>query len=274
MPKPQRRCVFCDRTGLSKEHIWSEWTYQLVPTTRFGSHERGLITALPGRRTGQVDRLKKYQGSVNTIKLRVVCERHCNNGWMSGLELLAKPILTPLIGGGSCLLTESQQQIIARWAATKVIVSEHAQRELAATSVQQRRDIMDGLVAEASWQIWIAKHNSRQWHAGGYFRQAVTLGTIDPASGYPVRPNNLLSKNTQAVTFGLGALLIYVIQTGVPDFGQFSFTGQLGDGLQQINPSLGLIEWPASVVLSDQQIEHVTTAFDRYASKLRWIGEN
>lgn len=271
MSKSPRTCVFCGRTGLSKEHIWSRWTHQLVPATKSGTHERGLATGIPGRTSHTLERLKPYQGSVNTISFRVVCERHCNNGWMSSLELLAKPILTPLICGESCSLTVAQQKTIARWVATKVIVAEHAQRELAATSAQQRREVMDDMVAPSTWQIWLAKHNSLQWRAGGYHRQAVTLGTVDPETGRPTPPNGSLAKNTQVVTFGLGELLIYVVQTSVPDLGRFQMTGQLYEALRQVSPSTDTIEWPGGVVLSDLHINHVTTAFDRYASQLTWI---
>jgi len=29
--KPHGRCIFCGGTGLSKEHIWSDWLSGLIP---------------------------------------------------------------------------------------------------------------------------------------------------------------------------------------------------------------------------------------------------
>src|SRR6266566_295420 len=31
MPKPQGRCIFCGRTGLTKEHIWADWLKKFIP---------------------------------------------------------------------------------------------------------------------------------------------------------------------------------------------------------------------------------------------------
>jgi hypothetical protein len=269
MAKPQQRCVFCDRTGLSKEDIWSKWTRVLVPTLPLGSHTRGLATGFPGR-TRKLDNLKKYQGTVNSIKLRVVCERHCNNGWMSILETQAKPVLTPLIKDERCELGEAAQKILSRWIAVKVIVAEHERRDLVATSSEDRRAVMNGVVS-GKWQIWIGRHSSYQWHRGGYNRHALTMGSLNPETGILEPPDNSLVKNTQAVTLGLGALIIYAIFTRVDVLGEMKFTGQLGEGLRQIHPHRGPITWPASAILTDLQIQHITTAFDRFAAECKWI---
>jgi hypothetical protein len=189
---------------------------------------------------------------------------------MSALETQAKPILTPLIRGEKYELREEEQRVLSRWIAVKAVVSEHARRELVATTSEDRREIMKGVVSTQRWQIWVGKHASRQWHHGGYHRNAMTLGALNPATGVPEPPDNSLVKNTQAVTLGLGALIIYAIFTRVEALGELKFSGQLGEGLRQIHPHRGPIIWPAGVVLSDLQIEHITTAFDRFAAKFKW----
>jgi hypothetical protein len=33
MSKPRKRCIFCGKTGMSKEHIWGKWLKDYVRTT-------------------------------------------------------------------------------------------------------------------------------------------------------------------------------------------------------------------------------------------------
>ena len=60
--------------------------------------------------------------------------RKCNNGWMSDLQKLAKPILLPLIQGESFLLTPKQQKIVAAWCTMSVMTSDFFQPDRQAIS--------------------------------------------------------------------------------------------------------------------------------------------
>src|SRR5262245_43404006 len=102
-------CVFCGAKPLSKEHIWSEWTYRILPKRKGGSHVRGVIQT--SKATPKIKGLKKskaYQGDISGIRIRAVCRSRtggtnslgktgCNNGWMNHQETAVRPILTPLI---------------------------------------------------------------------------------------------------------------------------------------------------------------------------------
>lgn len=52
----------------------------------------------------------------------------CNNGWKSGLESVAKPILLGLIEGGKSLdgLEEEERRILAKWAGKTAIIESYA----------------------------------------------------------------------------------------------------------------------------------------------------
>jgi hypothetical protein len=189
---------------------------------------------------------------------------------MSGLETLSKPILTPLIRGESCNLGTDELKILSRWLAVKVIVSEHARRDLVATTREDRRDVMRGDVSDRHWQMWIGKHSSREWHYGGYFRHAVTLGAIDPSTGEPEPPNNSYVKNTQAVTIGLGDLILHAVFTRVDPFGELEFRGRLAKGMRKFQPFRGPITWPPEVVLSHSEVEDVAMSFDKFAATFKW----
>jgi hypothetical protein len=108
------RCIFCGAGGLSKEHIWSEWTYELVPPIPGGEHVKTVYqSAKHNPKITGVESSKQRQGSTNTIKLYAVCKTECNNGWMSRLDEAAKPLLTPLILGQPAVLSEKSLRTVA-----------------------------------------------------------------------------------------------------------------------------------------------------------------
>src|SRR5215217_1435431 len=91
-------CIFCGRTDISGEHIWAEWMHKYIPRSPQHRYVRQTLqTARANPRIRGVKRTMNRQGSVRDIKIRAVCERHCNNGWMSRFETHIKPILTPLL---------------------------------------------------------------------------------------------------------------------------------------------------------------------------------
>jgi hypothetical protein len=85
-----RRCIFCGGTGLSKEHIWSDWLGKIIP--RSDDHSQSIIRDVPGPDRIRIVEpfLYSHQGSMNSRKLRNVCKK-CNNGWMSAIVNRAKP---------------------------------------------------------------------------------------------------------------------------------------------------------------------------------------
>jgi hypothetical protein len=133
------KCIFCGSGGMSKEHVWSEWTYELVPKLKDAGHQRVVmksskhnphITGVASDRT--------YQGATNTIKIKCVCERDCNNGWMSRMETAAKPILTPLILGQPAIVSKDEARTVAAWAAMKMMVTEFSIPEDVVSTQQER----------------------------------------------------------------------------------------------------------------------------------------
>ncbi|MGO9492714.1 MAG: hypothetical protein ACLPZY_10550 [Terracidiphilus sp.] len=83
-----KECAFCMQPAkLSGEHVHSDWMNTIIrgPWKREMNSSLGLNV--------------KHDSPELNWKIKVVCEK-CNNGWMSRLEdKIAKPVLTPLIGG-------------------------------------------------------------------------------------------------------------------------------------------------------------------------------
>jgi hypothetical protein len=101
----KKRCLFCGSTGLTREHVIAKWLRQELRTQGWVYEQRG---------TG-----KARKWNALAVVLPRVCHR-CNNELLADLEDRAKPILGPLLHGGSgsapILIDPSQQATLATWA--------------------------------------------------------------------------------------------------------------------------------------------------------------
>lgn len=114
-----KTCIFCGGSGpFSNEHVMPEWTAKVVGMT-------GERVEVSGRRLDGPLRTWQSVGSFGTT-VRGVCIE-CNNTWMSKLENLAKPILSPMmVPQRPVQLDPDQQTVVAAWLWKLGIVHEHA----------------------------------------------------------------------------------------------------------------------------------------------------
>src|ERR1700679_2215251 len=111
-------CVFCNASPTTVEHI--------LP--------RCLRCALPGegrlvhewRAPEEESPSKRWTADVVSFTARVVCAR-CNNGWMSRLEVAAKPYLSSMIRGVGRELYEGGKEAVARWALKTAMMLDYGQ---------------------------------------------------------------------------------------------------------------------------------------------------
>ena len=126
-PKPPGTCIFCGRTGLSKEHIWSDWLKELIPrNTTHGEWSEGFEYDFEEKKfTGMRPLMEMTrQGCMTHCKIRNVCEAHCNNGWMGRAVEAAKPIASNLITGQMCKVDEGGVRSLATWLAITTVMQE------------------------------------------------------------------------------------------------------------------------------------------------------
>ena len=99
----QNRCIFCDHTGMSKEHIWPDWMEELFPRSDSDQHNqfRARFRLDPSGETIVTQSTKTRPGHASTKHVRKVCNI-CNNGWMSEMEKRTKPLLLALARGEPC----------------------------------------------------------------------------------------------------------------------------------------------------------------------------
>jgi hypothetical protein len=161
--KSPGKCIFCGGGNLTKEHVWSEWTHELIGKTLNVSHYEANYMTNPF--VTRLARQMKRHGHTATKKLRVVCG-DCNNGWMSGLESMAKTFVTPLILGGQVSLDVEVQNVVATWVALKALIIEHNTRENVVASQQDRDAFRVNKSIPSGMKIAIGRCDKREWNAG------------------------------------------------------------------------------------------------------------
>src|SRR5690348_7049721 len=126
--KQPGKCIFCGRTGLSKEHVLSKWLRRLMISHAVGGHLVVPIGVGHGTSLPLVQKPQLKQGSIFSKQVRVVCRIHCNNGWMDKLERTAKLPLLPLVSGHNHNIDRISQTILARWFAKTTMTAEYIYR--------------------------------------------------------------------------------------------------------------------------------------------------
>lgn len=267
--KPQKFCIYCGGSELTKEHLWSDWMRPLLPPSPEWSHTRTVLES--SRRRGRSEVFKRhhklYQGDVSTIRLRVVC-RECNNGWMSALDKAAKPLLTGLITGANRLLEERDQRLIARWITMKLIVAEHGEMGAPVTTTEDRYALREGSDNPLEvWDIWIAQNQGQEWR-NSFYRHAATLGS--GAGVEPPRVDGLFTKNTQFDLFGVGQLLIVAISSyaSAP-----LLPAELAHILRRIHPFQAAISWPPLAIIRDSAVAALQREFSVALDRFNWVPE-
>jgi hypothetical protein len=102
-------CIFCRRdVPLTVEHVFPKWTRPYLTSGGTGTHTQMTI------RTGEPTKEHSHKGAPATLTRRSVCAQ-CNNGWMSDLEVKAKPFLLSMIRGHTRTYYATGQTVIATW---------------------------------------------------------------------------------------------------------------------------------------------------------------
>jgi len=165
---------------LTREHIWGQWTWDVVPFDDDTVQRRLQSFTVSGRSSGPMNRVihptKIAAGNLRRRRAKVVCAR-CNNGWMSLIEKRIKARTTPVLTGGDLTWSVDDLHLIALWVQKTALVHEADQRR-GTPHEYMRYQLRTSLAASPDCRIWIAKTDSAYWSAGTITRSfafAVTL---------------------------------------------------------------------------------------------------
>lgn len=170
--KPPGTCIFCGRTGMSKEHVWSDWLKALIPDISNHADQSEWFefdSETNEFRPKPVVR-KDHQGSLAQRTVRKVCKDHCNSGWMADAVEAAKPIAAKLIQGAACYIDNDDRTKLATWLAISIIMQEFMGSPAIMIPREDRVSLMENNVPPETWRIWIGYYGGSKWHPIGHQR--------------------------------------------------------------------------------------------------------
>lgn len=206
--KPPRKCLFCGNGKLSDEHIWSQWSRELLPDSD------GYIERSNRNRGGKpVDHriIRDAQGSITNKRLKRVC-KDCNNGWMSRLEEESRATVTALILGQSTYLARSARRPLINWIATKLIVLDAFRDGEQAFTERERSEFFATRALPQSLSIWLLSCGQGPWKTM-FWTHAQRLTVVVGRTWEEAKPPSGANPNFKLFLWGVGQALIVAAYT-------------------------------------------------------------
>jgi hypothetical protein len=194
-------CIFCGSTPVTKEHLWPDW---LRREAEIGQPFEHLIEdETDGAETRDVTFMTPPFKQV----VKAVCAG-CNGGWMSAIEVAAKPILLDLIYANRRTLDPDDQRKLATWAFLKACVFDALHPDRLAVPMEHRQRLYTYKKPPTTGAaIWIGTYEALE--VGHYAHQALRIGR----DGLPDPGES----NVYVVTITAGALILQVAGSLLPE---------------------------------------------------------
>jgi hypothetical protein len=193
---------------LSEEHIWSQWSRDLLPASD------GYLEMTNKNRGGQpVDHrvIRDAQGSITNKRLKRVCEP-CNNVWMGRQEEGAKAVVTGLIAGTPSYLTKSERGPLVNWIVTKLMVLDvFRDGEQAFTDGERAAFYADWTIPD-SLSVWLLRCGDGPWKTL-FWSHAQRLTVVVGETWANAKPPSGASPNLKLFLWGVGEALIVAAYT-------------------------------------------------------------
>jgi hypothetical protein len=184
-----RVCLFCPNRAGTLEDIWPLWVIKSVGADPVSPTEFwNTVNAPPLRWPGPKFTTKKF------------C-RHCNNGWMSGLESAVRRTMGGLINDIAIELDAEQQRALALWAVkTAMVIEGVKQAKNGFYTPQERSAFRQTLVPPMQTAVWLGRcAQSNNLHG-----EARKLHVSNPTATNPL-------EDGCATTFVIGRLVMQVL---------------------------------------------------------------
>lgn len=232
-----KECIFCGGKPLTKEHIWPRWLRPYI--VRDQKHYYSSRQIVHEARSESAR--KKWGGDPRDRTVRIVC-RACNGGWMSQLQIRAKPLIMQLINGATKQLSTQDQRILAFWCAMCTMTAEFLEPERTAISAIHRAFLKNDTLLFSNWRIWIGDFNRVEW-VGQWVHNMMPLASTDRQ---PAVIDGLPEPNTQTTTLVFGRLYVHVFSSEYEDVVSKIHLGERSArNLRQIWPIVDTsIAWP------------------------------
>lgn len=258
------KCIFCGNTGVTKEHLFSDWLRELFPRSREDSHTLARLIAWEPKPT--VQRTVK-QGHSGSRTARKVCGK-CNSGWISQIDQAAKNFAPPLIQGQSHEVTLATQRAIAAWFSKIVMVADAADPTTMVITQADRDWIRCVSLPPLIWEVWIGSYEGTGWRdlAMQHHSGALNIAAI---ANPKTLSGHFHSGYASATTFGLGKLLVLVM---AKEFSLLYIDINIGLAalrMRRIWPSHETFAWPLAESLTDDDVGAIANLLREATSNFR-----
>lgn len=193
--------MFCAGTPVTREHLWPDWLRRETQIRE--PFERRIEQETDGVETRDDAFMEPPFNGV----VKAVCAV-CNNGWMSDVEMNAKPILLDLVYGKGRTLDRDDQHRLATWAAMKACVFDALHPDGLGVPIEHRRRLYTYKKPVATGvAIWIGTYEALEvCHYAHQDLKVARDGEPPPGS-----PTIYIS------TITAGALIVQVAGSLLPD---------------------------------------------------------
>ncbi len=249
----QGRCVFCNGTGLTHQHIWPKWLKKInQPHVNSHVQVKASITYTADTLT---TRTKRRQGHSGTRTARKVCMK-CNNGWIERLEERIREPVTRLMNDEPVSLNAPAQRDMAAWITLVTMMVEFTDLATLATTPEDYAHLRETGNPPPHWKVWIARYSGHD--PGSHVVRHLGLQLSD-VPDVRVEPHKC---DTQVTTFVIKHFCAHSFCSTV-------FTGAEGDDyalidLPQIWPATGeALDWGRARQLTDRGVVSLASALLR-----------
>jgi hypothetical protein len=158
-----------------------------------------------------------------------------------------------MIQGEPINLAQVQQATLAQWIAMKVMVAEHSRGDDVIATEVERSAFRSSRTIPRGFQIWLGRCGLDRWRSG-LFRSAATYSL-------PYQIIDRTRKNTGTVTFGIGDLLVFVLNTSVRHL--FQYSAQMLAKMHPLwPPKDSELAWPLTAPLSIQDADQLANSLN------------
>jgi len=120
------QCIWnCGRPANSDEDVLPTWIRNQIGAK--AGRKRWLLKDLtpPGRPTPSANPRERELRGFSVVARKIVCVQ-CNNGWMSELQGMTKPVLSRMFNGEEAELGPTDQHRLLRWSTMTAICNQYS----------------------------------------------------------------------------------------------------------------------------------------------------
>jgi len=234
--------LFCPNPANTLEHVWPDWIL------------KSLKAAQPIRHT--IGKKPPFYVNNPEVKVRAVCKK-CNEGWMSDLETLNRPLIGALMHDLSAPIDATQQANLAKWTIKAAMLIDVMNRQRPQFYGANERILLrtDSSIPTGT-TIWLGRYCRSSFHAGGT--------DIWPNKG---EISKVARCCVTTVIVGHLAIQSVTIHALRPEYDNEPITIKPGRWNQLLGlawPSAGSISWPPSLTFTDSGISSIASLMDRW----------